>query len=393
MIRTGPRQGGFTLVEVMVSLVVSSILVGMILAIWSRLSLAYRGQQSVSELQQILSAGHELVEADLKQAGFQVPDGFFMANTNQLIQPVEIVDNASGFGPDELRIYSADASALGRVVDFNGAGDSPTAPFTVVEVDSTTDFVAGDVAVIVKARPGATPDQAAFYACVVGVSGINGPLLQLATAPPWGSFTNDQCDEVRSTTTGSDNTAMVYRFRARAYRIDANRLDLGVLQMSPTAGFLNDWEDLGIGFTDLQVASLWDDTDDTTVSTGDTPDVDNDPLREWWSDGNQTTLTNPLPATLGAPFAMGSYDMTRSRLVLVRVSIVVRTHSRLDVVPTARTPALIDNARPGNNDLGNRDFVQLEGVADGARPQELRGDHIYRYATVGSDLRNMGVGM
>jgi prepilin-type N-terminal cleavage/methylation domain-containing protein len=402
VIRTRSRQqAGFTLVEVMVSLVVSAILVGMILAIWSRLSLAYRGQQSVSELQQILSAGHELMETDLKQAGFQLPDGFFMANTNQLVQPVEIIDNASGFGPDELRIYAADASAVARVVDFNGAADSATAAFTVVEVDSTADFVPGDVAVIVKAQSG-LPEEIAFFPCVVGISGVNGTQLQLATAPPWGSASNDQCDQVRTDTAlGPDNRAMVYRFSARAYRIDANRRDLAILQVSRTAGFVNDWEDLGVGFTDLQVASWWDDTDDNSgMNTTDTPDVDNDPTREWWSNGNQTTMTNPLAATiplpptnLPVPYVMGSYDMTRPRLVAVRVSLVVRTHSRLDVVPTARTPVLTDTARTSNNDLGNRDYVQLEGVADAARPQELRGDHIYRYATVGSDLRNMGVGL
>ena len=80
-------------------------------------------------------------------------------------------------------------------------------------------------------------------------------------------------------------------------------------------------------------------------------------------------------------------------LVAVRVTLVVRTHSRVDLVPSARTPALIDPARAANNDLGNRDAIQLEGVADGLRPQELRGDHIYRYATVATDLRNMGIGL
>jgi hypothetical protein len=73
----------------------------------------------------------------------------------------------------------------------------------------------------------------------------------------------------------------------------------------------------------------------------------------------------------------------------MRVSLVVRTHTKIDIVPSQRTPKLRDDARIANNDLGDRDYVQLEGVADASRPLELRGNHVYRYATVGIDLRNL----
>ena len=33
----------------------------------------------------------------------------------------------------------------------------------------------------------------------------------------------------------------------------------------------------------------------------------------------------------------------------------------------------------------------LAGVADSSRPLELRGDNIYRYATIKIDTRNLGV--
>ncbi len=388
---------GFTLVEVMISLVVSALLLGLILEIWGRMSLALRGQQNVAELQQILSSAHAVIEGDLRQAGFQIPDGFFRAGDVALHQPVEIIDDADGFGPDQLRVHAADASAMARVTDFNGTADNVNDPFTMLTVDSAVDFVPGDLAVIVKAQDG-LPDEIAFYPCVVEIAAINGDQLSLATTPPWGTANNDQCDEVRTNTAlGPDRRAMVYRFRTRAYRIDPARRDLAVLQMSRTAGVLDDWEDLAIGFTDLQIASRWDDSDDDSgLAAADTADLDNDPLREWWSDATQTALSAPLAAMTSippAPLAMGSFDMLRPRLVAVRVTLVVRTHSRVDLVPSARTPALIDPARAANNDLGNRDAIQLEGVADGLRPQELRGDHIYRYATVATDLRNMGIGL
>jgi prepilin-type N-terminal cleavage/methylation domain-containing protein len=363
---TRRRRLGFTLVEVMVSLTISALLIGMILAIWGRMSVAYRGQQGVAELQQILAAGHEMIEADLRESGFQIADGFFVAGDHRLHQPVEIVDNASGFGPDELRVFAADGAAMARVLDFNGVGDLPGSSFTSLTVDTAADFAAGDLAVIVKTQDG-LPSEIGFFACVVQIAAINGNLVTLATAAPWGSADNDQCDQVRTGLgLGPDTSAIVYRFRARAYRIDSARRDLAVLQLSPTAGRVDDWQDLGIGFTDLQIASRWDDA----------------AHREWWSDATQTALTAPHDGTTAIP-----------RIVAVRVSLVVRSHTRIDVAPSPRTPALIDPARPANNDLGNRAAVQLEGVNELSRPEELRGDHIYRHATVGTDLRNMGVGL
>jgi prepilin-type N-terminal cleavage/methylation domain-containing protein len=386
------RDRGFTLIEVMISLVISALLIGMVLSIWSRMSLAYRGQQSVAELQQILSAAHDRIGTELRQAGFQVPDGFFVAADQALHQPVEVVDDADGFGPDLLRIHAADASARARVVDFNGTADTATAAFLTVDVDSAADFVAGDLALIVKAQDG-RPEDIAFYPCVVQIAAVNGNQLVLSTAPPWGTSSNDQCDQVRTDAAlGPDDRAMVYRFHTRAYRIDPARRDLAVLQISQSGGVDDDWEDLGVGFTDLQVATRWDDSDDDDgAASVDTDDVDTDPRREWWSDATQETLSGPLAAA-GPAYVMGSYDMLRPRLVGARVSLVVRTHTRIDINPSLRTPALIDPARVANNDIGNRFAVNLEGVADASRPEELRGDHIYRYATAGTDLRNVGVG-
>lgn len=394
------RQRGFTLVEVMVSLVISALLVGMVLSIFSRMSQAYRGQQSVAELQQILAAAHNLIASDLRQAGFQVQDGFFVSGDQRLHQPVEIENNADGFGPDILRVYYGDASAQARVVDFNGAADSPGDPFTSIEVDDARDFVPGDVVVIVKSVV-ATASDVKFHACVLQIEtitpGASTAILGIDGAGVWGSAAQDQCDIIRTDPAlGPDNRAMVYRFRARAYRIDPGRRDLAVLQVSPSAGFavVSDWQDLAVGFTDLQIASRWDDSDDPVALASDTVDLDNDAQREWYSDVTQQYMSATLGATVGAatPYALESYSTVRPRLLAVRVSLVVRTHTKVDLVPSQRTPKLVDDARPGNNDLGDRDAVQLEGVADALRPAELHGEHVYRHSTVGTDLRNLGVG-
>lgn len=384
------RQHGFTLIEIMVSLVISSLLIGMILSVFSRMSMAYRGQQGVAELQQILAAGQAMIERDLRQAGHQMPEGYFIANDGLLHQPIEILNDADGLGSDELHIYYADASAQARVISFNSTATA--ADFQSFEVDNADSFVAGDLVVLTKSPDPAANQTRRFYACVVQVEVINGTTFQVDGAGTWGTPANDQCNDIRTNTVGS---AMVYRFRARGYRVDPTRRELAVLQMSPTAGWLDDWQDLAVGFTDLQVASRWDDTTYVAGMAVDTVDLDTDNDREWFSDATQTNRSSPLAMKSGATDVrrLASYEsVDRSFLVGLRVTLVVRTHSKIDTVPSQRTPKLIDDARPGNNDLGDRDEIQLEGVADSARPLELRGDHIYRYATVGTDLRNLGVG-
>jgi hypothetical protein len=249
--------------------------------------------------------------------------------------------------------------------------------------------------VIVRGDKGGVPSEVRFYACVVQVEAIpDATTMSIDGAGRWGTAQNDQCDQLRAGTDIQDASPMVFRFRARGYRIDPTRRALGVLQMSPSAGLDDgDWQDLAVGFTDLQIASRWNDTDDAGgAGTTDTADLDTDPTHEWYSDVTQTALTNPIAATAGAAYRMSSYPRTRAWLVALRVSLVIRTSGRVDGVPTARTPELRDPTRPGNNDLGDRASVQLEGVADAARPAELQGNRIYRYATVGTDLRNLGVG-
>ena len=70
--RRRARQAGFTLIELMVALLVSTLLVGMILAIFARVSMAYRSQQQVAGLQQVLASARGMMELDAKQAGLGI---------------------------------------------------------------------------------------------------------------------------------------------------------------------------------------------------------------------------------------------------------------------------------------------------------------------------------
>jgi len=385
------HRAGFTIIELMISLVISSLLVGMILSIFTRMSTAYRTQQHVAELQQVLTAAQGVIQRDVRQAGFQLPDGFRTVGATGVHAAVEISDNASGLGPDELHVFSADPSAVARVVGFNSTDLAD--PFTQFTVDNQDRFQTNDLVVIANSRPDVTSDgivTVRFEACVAQLQQVAGPTFIVRTGGSWGDGANAQCNLVRSKhATTTPTTTMVYRFKARGYRIDPARRDLAVLQMSPSGGLLaNDWQDLGIGFTDLQVASRWYESEDVTArATTDTPDPDTDPIRDWYSGADQAALSAFTP-TVGNAALSGQ----RPLVMEVRVSLAVRTTSRLDTVGAAATPAFIDPTRVDNNDVGNRAAVPLAGVPDASRPPELRGDALYRYSTVGSDTRNLSVG-
>ena len=394
---TGRHRRGFTLVELMVSLVISSLLVGMILSIFTRMSTAYRTQQHIAELQQVLTSAQELIQRDVRQAGFALPDGFRSKGPDGVHAAVELRDNASGFGPDELHVFYGDSSAQAKVTGFNSTDvDDAFTSFTVDEIDRFDD---DDLVVIsINLPPEPIGSEGVVYtrfeACVVRLQQIAGATFTVRTNGDWNDGNNNQCDQVRNshrTQAGgfgtNPTTTMVYRFNARGYRIDPTRRALAVLQLSPSGGLLaNDWQDLGIGFTDLQLASRWYEEEEDEPAPNrrqtDTDDLDTDILRDWYSGADQDQLSAFDPVA----------DRTRPLLMELRVSLAVRTTRRLDTIGSSETPAFIDLARPNHNDVGNRAAVVLDGVADAARPDELKGDHLYRYATVGSDTRNLSVG-
>lgn len=378
--RAGRR--GFTLVELMIALTVSALLVGMILSIFTRMSTAYRSQQYVAELQRTLTAAHDVMGRDIRQAGFQLLDGVQVpvGLVGSTIHPgLEIRDNASGFGPDELHVFYADPSAQARVTALTPL---------LLTVDNRDRFEVGDVVVVtnhIVEQIGTTgPIVTRNRACAMQIAAIAGNIFTMRIDGTWGQVGNLHCTTVvaRHTLSSPTNT-MVYKFVARGYRIDATRRSLGVLQQSATGGIVDDWQDLGLGFTDLQLASRWYEAeDDSGRATVDTADTDTDPQRDWYSGADQNTLT----ATTS------TFDDTRPLLTELRLTLVVRTRQKLLAVGAARTPTLTDAARVDNNDLGNRASVTLAGVPDASRPEELRGDAIFRYATVGIDLRNLSVG-
>jgi prepilin-type N-terminal cleavage/methylation domain-containing protein len=370
------RQRGFTLIELMVALVVSTLLVGMILSIFSRMSLAYRGQQQISSVQQVLAAARATFELDAKQAGLQMPQGFWLApDHNNRNSPLQVIDQANTLIPDEIRFVYADLGTQAMIL--NGT-------WSQVNLDANPGFVTGDLVVVSTAngtQPGLNvgdADIAMFDACVLQISNVTpagGTQIDFSTAAPYGSIGNAHCNLTNPAPI--PNKSMLYKLVAHAYRIDPDltRAADGVLQVSPTGNLFNnalDWQDLAYGFTDIQIAVQFFELNDLTDDDGDL-----DPQRDFWTDNTMFTRTQP---TLSG----NSFVPPRQ----LSISLVARTDKEVEGIATSQTPRLTLLAKPNNNRLGNHDSVNLPSLTD----THLMGSRIYRYTTFQVDLRNLGVG-
>ncbi|HEU0029746.1 MAG TPA: prepilin-type N-terminal cleavage/methylation domain-containing protein [Kofleriaceae bacterium] len=360
------RQRGFTLIELMVALVVSSLLVGMILAIFLRLSVAYRSQQQIAGMQQVLAAARMTIENDAKQAGLGMTNGIKIASgTNVRYSPVTVTNFNNK--PDQIRFIYADQSFQAAVISNGNAAST-------VPVDSSSGFSVGDIVIVSNpdtstTNPGGGANITKFDSCILRVIQIpDGVSVLFDTAPPFGTPANLHCPALIA------NKTMIYKIVAHAYRIDPTRPDDGVLQMSVTGDLFgaNDWQDLAYGFTDLQVATQFYDGDGI-----DTADPDTDGNRDWYSGDTQTTLTQPI---LDGNEYKPPLQMT--------ITLVARTDRDVEGIPTAATPQLTVPGNDNNNSIGDRPSVPLPSATDPA----LMGSRIYRYTTFVVDFRNIGVG-
>jgi prepilin-type N-terminal cleavage/methylation domain-containing protein len=368
-------QRGFTLIELMVALLVSSLLVGMILAIFSRMSLAYRGQQQIAGVQQVLAAARAAIELDAKQAGLGVTDGFTTSFSAAPLPPVTVVDSSTA--PDQVALFYADTSTQARIT---GIGSWPA----WLDVDDGTGFAPGDLIVLSKPDTSVVntsfPGEAnvtKYTACVLQIaapsSSVTATRLTLATTGPWAGTGN--CAAALVAVNG-----MVYKFVAHAYRIDTTPgLTLGALEQSPTGGLLGGadvWNILAYGFSDIQTAlRVYQ-----NPGVGD-PDGDGDGNRDWYSGGNQNGLT-------AAPLAFPA------GLLQMSISLLAHTDRTVEGIATTQLPAFIEAVTPptppkpvDNNAVGNRPVVTLPS-ADPLYPSS----RIYRYLTFQVDFRNLGVG-
>ena len=131
-IRSKSDHAGFTLVELMITLLISMIVVGSIYTAFISQQHTYIVQDQVSEMQQNLRAGLMLMSMDIRMAGYDGNDtgnyGFTTATSSKCVFTADVNDDGGTAGSGETFTYElytpagAGMTALRRI-----AGQAPIA--------------------------------------------------------------------------------------------------------------------------------------------------------------------------------------------------------------------------------------------------------------------------
>ncbi len=380
MIRRG-RQSGLTLVEIMISVVLVAIACAFVFSIQVRMSTALHDQATVSEVQQTLRSASDLMVRDLRMAGYLAK--LVAANNGgvqQIVGPVRVANGTAG-APDTITLLYADPSAA-SIVSTLTSSDAFTVAGGVSQVDTSAGFATGDVVLATHVIPTTqtsggvtTVTSPPGTACILAITGVPDP-THLATDPgagaPWNSAGNGHCvdasgnpNTVNMKTVWNDGYTQIMHAVYRSYRIKPGDAR-GVLQMSPTAGVLSDWQDLALGIVDLQVALRVYDPNGTVDQDG-----DGDPKRDWYSSDNMAAL----PAG--------------STVLEVSVTLLAKSTKEVRGVVLDKTPDLFQGDKL-HNSIGDADGHSLNPPITDTSSMYY-GDHVYRTYTTTMTLRNSGV--
>ncbi len=443
-------QRGFTIIELLVAMAVAGILISLIFAVYTRMSVAYQAQNRVTSVIQNLRAGQDRLIRELRMAGGQVPapnyrplaggtPGSSFAPTNAVpetavmfdgtvdwngikagsgvgfpghtngtpIQPV-YVTNGGGAVPDQFRFFYADQGVSGKVDAITLGTDNHIDLEDHDPLDSrwsAADFAPGDLILLVNTtqepismdvdttKPGVeTFEVTGYEACMLRVSGTvagggsNRVSASMTVHPFFNGYTGgatppSHCSDVlaqhnadiaRPAAARSDT--MLYKLIARSYRIDPSRPSMGVLQYHRYGELVpgEPWTDLGVGFTNLQVATQWIDESAGAVDK----DADGSAIYNWFSGENQEfpdpSLTNPRANT--------------AVMVRMTVSLEARSFAEVDT-PSSQLAGFLQGANADHNPVGDSPPLTVPNLD----PRYL-GTHVYRWLTMNFEFRNMGRG-
>ena len=367
------------MVEVMISVLLVGIAAAFVFSIQVRATAGFRDQATVSETQQTLRSAMDLIEHDVREAGFHAMQ-MQNATTGASYQPaVVVLNNVSGTvgaaGTDVITVQYADISSKYARVLATDPGPCPT---TTTSVDVTGGFVVGDVVFATHLNPSSTASMYG-WGCVFQITSINnsGAVVTFthAAAAPYNLTGSSQCSGICSVWTDPEPD-LVHSYTQlaagvmRSYRIKPSDIR-GVLQMSPSGMMVaNDWQDMAVGIVDLQAAIRIYQPGDSTDSDG-----DGDPQRDWYSSSNMAT-------------ALSSY--AGSQLLDVSVTLVAKSTKNITGATRTKSPDVFETGKPlANNSIGDHAGTVLP-VTD---PTSMYyGNVIYRSYTKIIDLRNVGVG-
>lgn len=455
------RRRGFTMVELMVAMAIAGILISLIFAVYTRMSVAYQTQNQITDVNQNLRAAQTRIVRELRNAGSGIPSAdLYMidpvpangpdpgsngyntldpgpsapdivngAGWNGLKvsanftlpgqgagQPLRAlyVQNGGGIEPDEITFFYADYKRVVGVADFNVTASGVDVTLPVGQINP---FEVDDLVMLVNPRlietaydldgdgTDETYDRTEYESCLLQVTAVSGlaPHIQFSGATPphdvfnaQGSGLHHHCRAVKDHHTADlgrpieRSDTFLVSFAARGYRIDPARREVGVLQarreVRPADGtgggvLFTGWRDLGIGFTNLQVATLWlepghlidDDPIDSSV------DPSNDPQRDWRSGDNQES-----------PLSWTPVIQTAASPIRVTLTLEARSIDHVEGVPTTTLPAVSSPVvgAASLNSLGDLPAIDLTTAAD----PRYQGDFIFRRSTIAVELRSSATG-
>jgi prepilin-type N-terminal cleavage/methylation domain-containing protein len=381
---------GFTLIELMVSVVLSGVVIGFLFQIHGQMVGAMRGQANVSEIAESVTAARELIARELRSAGMGFPATGVRwgVNPGEAFVGITVRDDATGTGDLDVADFLEIQREVGETVEITNIDDS---------VAGVWRFNLRDPGRLLSSRPGfATPPAEVVVAnggntlaCVVPVMGVDDQ-----------GFTFDEqyfegtgrC--VGVVTAGASATANVTIMERVAFQLDPDpaTFQLGVLQRFNFA--TSAWEPIGIGFTNFQVAVRYFEPGESALALAVADlDADGDTTRDWYSGplmetGNIARTPTVDPTEIDIPIQIG-------------FSIEARNVRRIEAVSSTSTPGYtaVDPAQKDNNPLGN--FGESGGACAGTQydpcgvpdltatsiPRYYPG-HVYRSTSTTVWLRN-----
>lgn len=108
---TGPQPGykGFTLIEILITLVITSIVMASIFSVFNTQSKSFNSQQQVTEMQQNARAALDMMTREIRMAKYSSSEGITFANSTSIRFVYRI---------DSVAYHRYSGGKLGRV--FNG---------------------------------------------------------------------------------------------------------------------------------------------------------------------------------------------------------------------------------------------------------------------------------
>lgn len=408
----GYRQQGFTLIELMVAMTLVGLVATFLFTVQTNISSSFRVQKEVSSTQHSIRLAREQITDDLANAGYrlttyrtaiQFPNNFHSNPSSNSpfpglppgapIPAVAVLPGNAISIADALILMSGDDGNVQEIlntpittpnavnVENPASFDPNVAPYPtkfVVLAAETTGTVGG----ISVARA---------HGCILEVTGHSPFANQVFfdSSPYNTPLPSGHCQAIVQLINGGARGVLM-PLRARAYRINPTNRTVGILQMSELGGLdiaLNptsstEFQDIGYGFTDMQIASRYYEQNDTV-------DLDNEvpasPITDWYSSVGQHPGATPAsyrPTTFNTA---GAVDSTP---IQVSVTLVAKS-AETTGTPTAFTPDITGTPASYNR------FGDQPARATTASPWNLLigTNKKLRSEYFSVDLRNLGAGL